>query len=483
MKNPISKIRNQKPAAADVRPQNAPNSADSPRPLRVRGIGSCNPLPRVFTIQPALLAVAGLICLFTTGLPAETLLLKGATVHTVSGEPIPAGEVLIRDGKIAAVGQSVDAGDARPVDLTGLQLYPGLIALDTALGLKEIGGVRATVDVREVGEFTPDVQAWIAVNPDSELLPVTRANGVAYFEPAPQGGVIAGQSALVVLDGWTIEDMTLKQPLALHVYWPAMELNTTPREQARDKARWKSLDDQAKERAAKLRALDEFFKDAQAYATAKAAAGSGQSKVPTPDPSWEAMLPFVRGERPLVIHADEVRQIKSAVAWAATNQWKIILAGGRDAWRVADLLATHRVPVIYEHVFTLPARDTDAYDVHFRAPEVLRQAGVTVVFGTGVDSASLVKNLPYQAAQAVAFGFPAAEAVKGMTLYPAQVAGMADRLGSIEAGKDATFFAMDGDVLDIRANVKRMWIGGKEVSLESRHTRLYEKYKNRPKAK
>jgi imidazolonepropionase-like amidohydrolase len=427
--------------------------------------------------------LVGLVWLLALEVSAETLLLKGATVHTVSGETIPAGEVLVRDGKIAAVDKALAAADAQVVDLTGLHLYPGLIALDTALGLKEIGGVRATVDVREVGEFTPDVQSWVAVNPDSELLPVTRANGVAYFEPAPQGSVVAGQSALVALDGWTIEEMAVRKPLALHVYWPGMELNTTPRDQARDKARWKSPDEQAKERTAKLRALDDFFKEAQAYAKAKDAAEPSQSKAPTPDPSWEAMLPFVRGEYPLVIHADEVRQIKSAVAWAATNQWKIILAGGRDAWRVAPLLATNRVPVIYEHVFTQPVRDTDAYDVHFRAPEFLRQAGVTVVFGTGVDSASLVKNLPFQAAQAVAFGFPAAEAVKGITLYPAQVAGMAGRLGSIDPGKDATFFVMDGDVLDIRANVKRMWIAGQEVSLESRHTRLYEKYKSRPRSK
>jgi len=362
-------------------------------------------------------------------------------------------------------------------------LYPGMIALDTALGLKEIGAVRATVDEREVGEFTPDVQSWIAVNPDSELLPVARANGVSHFEPAPQGAVVAGQSALVALDGWTTEQMVVKKPLALHVFWPNVELSTTPKDQARDKAKWKSLDEQAKERIAKFRALDDFFKEAQAYAKAKDAAGKGQAEAPTPDPSWEAMVPFVRGERHLVIHADEIRQIKAALAWAATNHWKIILAGGRDAWRAADALAQAKVPVIYEHVFTQPVRDTDAYDVHFRAPEVLRQAGVTVVFGTGVDSASLVKNLPFQAAQAVAFGFPANEAVKGLTLYPAQLAGVADRLGSIEAGKDATFFAMDDDILDIRANVKRMWIAGKEVSLESRHTRLYEKYKNRPKAK
>ncbi len=427
--------------------------------------------------------LAGLVWLLAIAAPAETLLLKGATVHTVSTEPIPGGEVLIRNGKIAAVGKSISVTNVPVVDLSGLHLFPGMIALDTALGLKEIGGVRATVDEREVGEFTPDVQSWIAVNPDSELLPVTRANGVAYFEPVPQGSLVAGQSALVALDGWTIEEMAVKKPLALHVYWPTMSLNTTPRDQVRDRAVWKSPDEQAKERTAKLRALDDFFKEAQAYAKAKEAAGKGQAEAPTPDPSWEAMLPFVRGERPLVIHADEVRQIKAALTWAATNRWKIILAGGRDAWRVADLLATNRVPVIYEHTFTQPVRDTDAYDVHFRAPEVLRKAGVTVVFGTGVASASLVKNLPYQAAQAVAFGFPPSEAVKGVTLYPAQLAGVADRLGSIEAGKEATFFVMDGDILDIRANVKRLWLAGKEVSLESRHTRLYEKYKNRPKGR
>lgn len=427
--------------------------------------------------------LVGLVWLLAARAAAETLLLKGATVHTVSGQPISAGEVLVRDGRIAVVGKSVAASDATVVDLNGLHLYPGMIALDTSLGLREIGGVRATRDEREVGEFTPDVQSWIAINPDSELLPVARANGVSHFEPVPEGGVVAGQSGLVALEGWTPEQMTVRKPLALHVYWPKMELNTTPRDQARDKSRWKSLDEQAKERAAKLRALDDFFKEAQAYAKARAAAGKGQAETPTPDPAWEAMLPFVRGERPIAIHADEVRQIKAAVAWAATNGWKIILAGARDAWRVADLLATNQVPVIYGNIFTQPARDTDSYDVHFRAPAVLSKAGVKVAFGISLYRDSLVKNLPYEAAQAAAFGLPAEEAVKGVTLYPALFAGVEERLGSIEAGKDATFFAMDGDILDIRASVKRMWIAGKEVSLENRHTRLYEKYKSRPKAK
>jgi imidazolonepropionase-like amidohydrolase len=132
---------------------------------------------------------------------------------------------------------------------------------------------------------------------------------------------------------------------------------------------------------------------------------------------------------------------------------------------------------------TLPAHDTESYDIHFTAPAVLHKAGVQVSFSLGPDSfdAPLTRNLPYAAAQAVAFGLPAADALKGLTLYPAQLAGAADRLGSIETGKDATLFSADGDILDIRANVKHLWLAGQEVSLESRHTRLYEKYKNRPK--
>ena len=417
--------------------------------------------------------------LVSTSAFAETLLLTGATVHTVSGDTITNGQVLVREGKIVAVGKSVAAPDAQTLALEGLHLYPGMIALNTDLGLVEIEAVRATVDAREVGEYTPDVESWIAVNPDSELLPVARANGVSHFEPVPQGGVVAGQSALLALMGWTSEQMAIKKPIALHVYWPSADLDPTPKERARNKEKWKSLEAQDKERQEKLKALDDFFAEARAYVKAKdqaPATGAGFQRVP----AWEAMLPVVRGGIPITIHADDVRQIRAAVNWAATNQYKIILAAARDAWKVADLLATNNVPVIFSHVFTQPVRETDGYDVHFRAPAGLSKAGVKVVFSGG--GGSLVKNLPYAAAQAVAFGLPADAALKGITLYPAQLAGVGDRLGSIEAGKEATLFAADGDILDIRSNVKRMWIAGQEVTLENRHTRLYEKYQQRPKA-
>jgi imidazolonepropionase-like amidohydrolase len=414
---------------------------------------------------------------------AETLLLKGATVHTISGATLSPGQVLIQDGKIAAVGETVPANGATAIELTGQHLYPGIISLDSALGLIEIEAVRATDDASEVGDYTPDVQSWIAVNPDSELLPVARANGIAYFEPVPTGGIVPGQSGLLAMSGWTSEAMTVKKPIALHLFWPSMELDTTPPEKVRGKNKPKSLEDQAKERREKLRSTMEFFNEAAAYAKARDAAAKGTARAPEPVPAWEAMLPYVRGELPITIHADEIRQIKAAITWAGTNQYKIILAGARDAWRIPDLLASNKVSVIYEHIFTEPARDSDSYDVHFAAPEVLHKAGVEVSFATGLRTfdAPTVRNIPYAAAQAVAFGLPEEEALKGLTLYPARLAGVADRLGSIEVGKEATLLCADGSILDIRANVKRLWISGKEVSLESRHTRLYEKYKNRPK--
>jgi len=418
---------------------------------------------------------------------AQNLVLSGATVHTVSGETYSPGQVLIQNGKIAAVGSTVPGSGAQVIDLKGQHLYPGIIAMDTLLGLTEIGAVRATQDSTEVGEFTPDVESWIAVNPDSELIPVTRANGIAYFEPVPEGGVVSGQSGLVATEGWTSEQRAIKKPIGLHLFWPRMDLDASIRERGRGRggsSKAKSVEEQAADRRAKLRGTQDFFDEAKAYAKAKDASAKGSVPAPEKIPAWEAMLPFVSGQLPIMMHADETRQIKAAVDWAETNHYKMILVGGRDAWMNAELLASKKIPVVYSHTFTLPSRDTESYDIHFKAPEMLRKAGVQVVFGNGLTTmdAALTKNLPYAAAQAVAFGMPEGEALKGITLYPAQLANVADELGSIDVGKEATLFAADGDILDIRAHVNRMWVAGKEVSLDNRHTRFYEKYKNRPRS-
>lgn len=421
---------------------------------------------------------------FGGGARGETLLLKNATVHTVSGEVLSPGDVLVENGKIREVGHLNGQAD-KVIDLAGQHLYPGMIALNTALGLVEIAGVRATRDMDEVGEFDPDVESWVAVNPDSELLPVTRANGIALFEPVPQGGMVAGQSGLVAMDGWTTEQMVFKKAAALHVYWPGMEINPVPRRARRADAGGKSVEDQARERRARIKKLEDFFDDAKAYAKAREAGKGKDAGDAALNPAWEAMLSYLKGSAPIIVHANDARQIKSAVKWAATNHFKIIIAEGRDAWKVADLLASNHVAVIYDQVHTLPPNDAESYETQFKAPDRLFRAGVKVAFSAGVGSeeTALVKNLPYCAAQAVAFGLPAEEALKGLTLYPAQMLGVENRVGSIEAGKDATLFSCDGDILDIRAGVKHLWVAGREVSLENRHTRLYDKYRNRPKAK
>ena len=426
--------------------------------------------------RPAMVGAMPWVCacffslLFAPVVFAESLLLSGATVHTVSGETLQPGHVLVREGKIVTVSSSVPAGADRTLDLSGLHLFPGLIETATTLGLNEIPAVRATLDNNEVGDYTPEVEAWVSVNPDSELIPVARANGLTHVQIVPSGGVVAGQGSVIRLAGWTIEDHAVVRRSGLQVYWPSLALNTSPDNK-------KSLADQDRERKQAVRELNDFFDEAAAYDRARNAGGAATALVP----SWEAMRPYVRGEARVFIHADELRQLKAALAWLQERRLQAVIIGARDAWQMADELAAAGVPVVYKAVHVLPRDPVAGYDIHFRAPAVLAAAGVKLALGLGPRfSESMARNLPYEAAQALAYGLPPAAALRSVTLGPAEALGIADRLGSIEAGKDATLIAVDGDILDIRSNVKRMWMGGEEVSLESRHTRLHEKYRNRP---
>ncbi|MBG29733.1 MAG: imidazolonepropionase [Opitutae bacterium] len=421
-----------------------------------------------------------LLALLAISASAETVLYKAASVHQVSGPTISPGQMLVKDSRIVSVGKQVKAPKGtKVVDLAKLDLYPGLIAAPTSLGLTEINAVRATRDDSEVGDYTPDVDAWVAVNPDSELIPVARANGIAHALVIPMGGRIPGISGLVRLQGWGVEDMTVGKASCLHIWWPGMSLDARPKEQLSDPSKRKSLDEQDKARRLQVTYLDEFFDDAEAYAKAKASKEKGFSVVP----AWEAMLPILKKDIPIMIHADENRQIKTALAWAKRRDYKVILSGGRDAWKVAEQLAGEKIPLIYHHVFSLPAQNHLPHDTNFRAPGLLVKAGVKLAIGLrpGSWSASNLRNLPYHAAQAAANGLSKEEAIASITLRPAEILGVADRLGSLTPTKEATFIAVEGDLLDIRSQVKRMWIAGKEASLESRHVRLYEKYRNRPK--
>ncbi len=420
------------------------------------------------------LSFAALLALAAAA-PAETLLLRGATVHTVSQGTLAPGDVLLQDQRILAVAAHLDQPADRTLDLTGLHLFPGLISAATDLGLVEISGIRASLDDQETGEFTPEIESWTAVNPDSELIPVSRANGITHFVPIPGGQLLSGTSGLLATRGWTLEDMTVRRRTAMHLFWPDHSL-AIPGPNAPEKA--KSLDEQARERLERIRTIDDFFNQAEAW----------QKRPPGSPlvPAWEAMGPVLKGELPLMVHAQGLREIRAALKWSAQHPLlRLVLEGGRDAWMLAPELAQRHIPVIYSEVFTLPSSSADAYDVQFRAAAILHQAGVVTAISEGLGrfSASSQRNLPYSAAQAAAFGLPPEAALAAITLIPAQLHGVADTLGSIEPGKDASLFAATGDILDIRSVVKHLWISGTEQSLATRHTRLAERYRSRPKAK
>lgn len=396
--------------------------------------------------------------------------LVGGTVHTVSGEDVR-GTVVFENGRITALGQAEVPRSALVVDVTGKHVYPGLIHAYTSVGLTEVGSVRGTVDQSETGLINPNVRAEVSMNPESEIIPVTRANGIALALVAPSGGTLSGRSALVRLDGWTWEEMTYKAPVALHVDWPAMTISTS-------RYNRRSEEEQKQERDKALSALDQAFRDARAYGQARLASESG---VP-PDLRWEAMQPALRGDMPVMVVANSMQEIQAAVGWATAENLKLILVGGADAWRLTRLLVEHQVPVVIGGAHRLPERRGDGYDSPFTLASKLYEAGVKFCFSSGISwsgagEASNARNLPYEAATAAAYGLPRLEALRSVTLYPAQILGVADRVGSIEVGKDATLMVTDGDPLEIGTQVEQLYIEGRKIDLSSRHTQLYEKYR------
>jgi imidazolonepropionase-like amidohydrolase len=401
--------------------------------------------------------------------------LVGGTIHTVSGPIVENGTILFVDGKITALGTNVELpAKTEGIEIPGKHVYPGLIAANTILGLVEINAVRATRDFAEVGEINPNVRAEASINPDSELLPVARANGITLALSIPTSGLIAGTSALIMLDGWTWEDLTLKAPVGLHVRWPSIGISHS-------RFVTKSKEEQLKERDQKLRKIREAFAEARAYLKAKTA--EVQKGVPYHDTDlrWEAMIPVLKKEIPVFVQANEIRQIQAAVDWASDEDINMVLVGGQDAWRVADLLKEKNIPVIIGGIHRLPLRRWEAYDTPFTLPLKLHEAGVAFCIASqgGSFGAAHERNVPYHAATAAAYGLPKAEALKAVTLYPAQILGVADRVGSLEVGKDATLIVTDGDPLEITTQVEKEFIQGRNIDLNSRHTQLYKKYKTK----
>ncbi len=410
--------------------------------------------------------------------PATPVLLRGGTLHTVSGAVLEKTDLLMTDGRIAAIGAGLRApAGAEVVDVSGKHVYPGFISANSQLGLTEISSVRGTVDTTELGAINPNARTQVAVNPDSDLIPVARLNGVLTANVTPLAGgdfgsrpsLFAGTSALIRLDGWTWEDMTLRPATAVHLHWPAMDVSRNPRNP-------RAADEQRREIAERLKLIRDTFASARAYAGAKAA---GRADT---DLRLDALLPVLRGETKLFIHANALNQIGAAIDWAREEELPFTLVGGRDAWMLAQRLKEAGVGVILGGTFNLPARRDDAYDTPFASPGKLHAAGVPFCIAMGNDGASETaneRNLPYEAALASGFGLPRDEALKSVTLYAARLLGVEAELGSLDVGKRATLFVSDGDALELTSNVQIAFIDGARIELRSRHTDLYDKYRRR----
>lgn len=428
--------------------------------------------------------LAAWLCLTTLTLPAiaathdqtpgakqkEPIVIQGGTIHTVSGANIENGSILLRDGKIVEVGTYVAIPqDAKIIDAKGKHVYPGLIEANSQLGLIEIESVRATIDTTEVGQINPNVKSQVAFNPDSMAIPVARANGVLLAMSVPTGGLMSGTSSLMQMDGWTWEDMTLQKDVALHVTWPRFASGRGGRRGPPGGGAGGSA-----EASKRLEELAEWIENARLYAESRQ-----QNPDQPRDARLEALIPLADRHIPMIASAEDAQQIQSAVAFAKKNRIKVILHGGAAAEECSDLLVAESVPVIIAGVYRLP-RPLKAYDESYTLPSRLSKAGVQYcISGAAQFGAALVRNLPYHAATAAAYGLSPQDALRAITLSPAEILGVADRVGSLEVGKDATLFIADGDILEIPSQVETAFIQGRSVQLTSHHTELYEKYRTK----
>ena len=434
--------------------------------------------------------IAAALCFFYQGAsaqsqPPSTYALTHAKIFTLVGSPIEDGTLVIRDGKIAAVGATVEVpAGAQVIDAKGLQIYPGLFDPITQMGLSEISAVNATVDSTETGAYNPDVVAATAVSPSSEHIPVTRASGITEVLTVPDSGgfdsggtrgVIGGQASAIHLSGWTINDMLIKKSVAMVISWP--EIQTRTFDFATFSRKEKPFTEAKQDYEKQVNELTDYLDRARHYAQAMGHGGPADFQR---DLKLEALAPVVRGQLPVLVFADRARDIRNAVEFCEKQKLKMILAGGEEAYKVKDLLRSKGIPVILRPTLSLPPEEDDAYDRLLSQPAELAAAGVRFAFGS-FDS-SFARRLGQQAANAVAYGLPYDEALKAVTVYPAEIFGVADQVGTLETGKIANVIVTNGDPLEITTEVKFLFIKGQRTSLDNRHQRLYEKYLNRPKA-
>lgn len=429
----------------------------------------------------ALVSLLAFASLLVSGLgfaaqDASTLVIRAGWVHTLAGDGqnIENGVIVVRDGRIAAVGGAETAvpSGATVLDATGLHVYPGMLDAVTRVGLTEIGAVDVTSDYRELGNNNPHLQAITAVHPASEIIPVTRSTGITQVVAAPSGNGLAGQGSLIQLDGWTVEEMVVDPSVYMVVQWPTL------RTRGFDRSTFtffdRSFREAKEEYDSSIADLEALLENARRYD----AAHVGDDPLRR-DLKLEALARVTRGELPLAVNVDAARGIRDVVSFAEDNDVRVIVVGGSESPEVADLLAEHDVPVILGPTQSMPPHEDDPYDYAYSRPGKLYAAGVR--FAISTFNASSSRTLPFEAAMAVGYGLPHDVALAAVTRAPAEILGVDDRVGTIETGKLANLFVTDGDPLEVTTTVTDLVIGGRVVDpTDNKHHRLWERYRARP---
>jgi imidazolonepropionase-like amidohydrolase len=399
---------------------------------------------------------------------SEPIALQGATIHTVTNGVIENGTIVFDNGLIIAVGANVTIpSGARVVDVSGKHIYPGLIDAYTTVGISEIGAVGMSNDVREVGDFNPNIRAELGVNAESRHIGTSRSAGVLTALTTPGGGLIPGMSSALALEGWTWEEMSMEGAAALNVNWP----NPNPRRRGFGGfgGFGQNRGDQPTY-AERVQQIKDFFAEARAYRDAVTAGTDVRT-----DSRYQAMIPALNGEIPVVVAANGAAQINDAVTWAKEEGLRLVIRGGNDAIHVADRLAAENIPVILTSTMDAPGRAYEGYDGAYRRAADLYQAGVKFAI-SGRSSALNTDRLPYEAGVAVAFGLPEEEAVKAVTINAAEFLGLDDRIGSLEPGKQATLLITTGTPIDTTTDIEQAYIQGRELDMNDIQKHFFEKY-------
>lgn len=400
---------------------------------------------------------------------SQPILIANGDLHTVSHGVMKHTDLLFQDGKIVKIAADLDENpqqlpaNTQIIQANGKQVYPGLLAMATHVGLVEIEAVRSTNDIREISLANPDLHAHVAFNADSEIIPTLRSNGITHVQVYPDGKLLLGQSSLMNMDGWNWEDALTQADTGLHVKWPSVAVI---------KAWWMSKSPEEQRKASKkVRAkLNGFMQAAQAYYDADEA-GLAQKK----DSRWHGMLPVFAGKQKVYVHANDRRDIQDSIAFFAKYGIKPVIVGGADAWRIADYLADNNISVVYTAPYGIPSRDGEAFDLAYKGASLLNQAKVNTAIA--INSSWSVRDLPFAAGMSVNFGLSKEDALRAVTLAPAKIMGVDDRLGSLEEGKSATILISGGDILDFATHqIESIYIDGRKVDLNNRHKQLYNKY-------